>query len=306
MKLSIVGPGAMGCLFAAKLSGAGADVTLLDYKPERVEKIGGVIRVEEDGAVAEYPVKVTADPADVAGSDGVIFMVKAYATRQAAERVREHVPAGAWVMCVQNGMGNVEILSEIFGSSRAIAGTSSHGATLLEPGKIRHAGKGPTFIGKVDKENPHDLAPVAELFGAAGIETTASDNVKGLLWKKLLINVGINPLTALLRVKNGELLERQSALEVAMTAVYEAALLAEKDGVDFEGADPFDLVKDIMVKTAGNISSMRQDLEAGRRTEIDFICGYVVDRAQKEGMSFAMNAYLADAIRAAQKVEKEE
>lgn len=293
----------MGCLFAAKLSGAGAEVTLIDYKPERAAQLGGRIQVEEDGAVSEYQLNISADPAAIEGSDGVIFMVKAYATREAAERLREHVSPGAWVMCVQNGMGNVEILSEIFGVERVLAGTSSHGATLLEPGKIRHAGKGPTFIGKADAANPHDPAPVAELFASAGFETSVSDNVRSLLWKKLLINVGINPLTALLRIKNGELLERESALDVSRTAVYEAALIAEKDGVDFQGEDPFELVKDIMAKTAGNISSMHQDIAAGRRTEIDFICGYVVERARQEGMMAAMNAYLFEAIKTAERGE---
>lgn len=299
MKISIVGPGAMGCLFAAKLAGAGNDVTLIDYKPERAALLSkSGVSVEEDGVTSTYSVDASSDPSAIADSDGVVFMVKAYSTRDSAERIKDYVSSGAWVLSIQNGMGNVEILSEIFGKERVLAGTSSHGGTMLEPGKIRHAGIGPTFIGKVDNDSPHDIKKVAELFTSAGIETSVAENVLSLLWKKLVINVGINPLTALLRIKNGELLERESALDVSRVAVYEAVLIAEKDGVDFEDKDPFDLVKDIMSKTAGNISSMHQDVEAGRRTEIDFICGYVVERARQENMTATMNTFLADVIRA--------
>lgn len=299
MKISIVGPGAMGCLFAAKLAGAGNDVTLIDYKPERSEFISkSGVSVEEEGVTSVYKVAASSEPSDVSQSDGIIFMVKAYSTRDAAEKIKEYVPTETWVLSIQNGMGNVEILSEMFGKERVLAGTSSHGATMLEVGKIRHAGIGPTFVGKVDNNSPHDIKKVAELFTSSGIETSVAENVLSLLWKKLVINVGINPLTALLRIKNGELLDRESALEVSRVAVYEAVLIAEKDRVDFEDKDPFDLVKEIMSKTAGNISSMHQDVEAGRRTEIDFICGYVVERARHENMSATMNTFLADVIRA--------
>lgn len=299
MKLGIVGPGAMGCLFAARLAEGGNEIVLIDYKPERAEIINnrGVI-LEDRGKESIHKIACSADPAAAGGADGVIFTLKAHQTRGAAERLRGHVGGDTWALTLQNGMGNTEILTEIFGAERVLAGTTSEGATLKAAGSVRHAGRGETSIGELTGEKTRRVEAIVKTFSDAGIKARVSANVTALLWKKVLINVGINPVTALLRIRNGELLERESALEVSSAAALEAAAAAAAEGVDLSDIDPVELVKDVARKTAENISSMHQDVAAGRKTEIDFICGHVVRTGLKHGLTTPFNKALNDLVSA--------
>lgn len=297
MKISIVGPGSMGCLFAAKLSASGADVQLVDYKPERAERINASgVTIESAGGASTLDITASADPDIVKNSSGVIFMVKAYSTREAAARLKDSVPGGAWVMTMQNGMGNAEILMEIFGPEKVLAGTTSEGATLLGEGRVRHAGSGETSIGEFDGAESQRATQIADALNTAGIKTTTTGNVRGLLWKKLIVNVGINPVTALLRIRNGEILQKESALDVLHSAVVEAEGIAKAEGVDLDGMDAVRVVEGVADKTAKNISSMHQDVAAGRLTEIDYICGYVVRAANKNGLSAPVNRTLRNLV----------
>ncbi len=299
MKISIVGPGSMGCLFAAKLSAAGTDVTLVDYKAERAGRLSKQGVVVETGEKREtHAISTSADPAVVSGSDGVIFMVKAYSTRAAATRLADCVRSDAWVMTMQNGMGNAEILMAIFGAEKVLAGTTSEGATLLAEGHIRHAGSGETSIGEFDGSDSERVRELSATLNNAGINTTTTGNVRGLLWKKLLINVGINPVTALLRIKNGEILDRQSAHDILCSAVLEAEGIARAEGVDPGNLNAVELVEGVARRTAKNISSMHQDVAAGRQTEIDYICGYVVAAARKHGLRAPVNNTLRNLVAA--------
>jgi len=289
----------MGCLFAALLAESGADVALIDYRPERASLIDarGVI-VEEAGAERSVSVRASADPAAAGTADGVIFMVKAHATEGAALRLAGSIAPGAWVMSLQNGMGNVEALAAAFGADRTLAGVTSQGATLKDAGSIRRAGLGETFIGELDGAMTERIETLAAVFAAAGIPAEASRDVNALLWRKLLVNAGINPLTALLRISNGEILERPEARETLEAAVAEAAAVARAAGVDIGVPDAVALVEEVARRTAGNISSMHQDVLDGRRTEIDFICGAVVREGERLGVPTPVNRILRFLIQA--------
>jgi len=299
MKIGIVGPGAIGCLFSARLLEGGKEVVLIDYKQDRAHLLNerGII-LERGGVESVHKVSCSAEPSSAAGLDGIIFTVKAYQTRNAAERLRETLDAGAWVLTLQNGMGNIETLLEIFGAGRVLAGTTSEGATMKGPGSVRHAGNGETSLGELTGETSERVESIAGIFNGAGITARVSSNVTSLLWKKLLVNVGINPVTALLRIKNGELLERESALEVSSAAVLEAAAVAAAEGIQLSDVKPVELVKDVARRTAENISSMHQDVAAGRTTEIEFICGHVVRTAAKHGIPTPFNKALNDLVSA--------
>jgi len=299
MRIAIVGPGAMGCLFAGLLAEGGMDVFLIDHRPERARKIDEIgVTIESGEKKRTAPVRAFSDPGAAREADGVVFMVKAYSTAGASERIASHVGGTAWVMSVQNGLGNTEILTNVFGEERVLAGTTSHGATLIEPGAVRHAGAGETTIGELGESNSERVNEIAAAFSAAGIETGVSTNVKGALWRKLLINVGINPITALLRIRNGELMRRESARTLMRMAVYEAESVSRVAKVKLEIPSVFELVETVALKTGDNWSSMCQDVTAGRMTEIDFICGAIVREGERNNIPTPVNRTMRDLIRA--------
>jgi 2-dehydropantoate 2-reductase len=292
MKVVVIGPGAMGCLFSYLLSESGNDVTLLDYKPERADLIGrqGVI-VETKEGTKQAQVKITTDPSAVKDPELVIICVKAYATRTAAERAGDMLGEDTLVLSLQNGLGNVDAMIDVLGKERVLGGTTAQGANVMGPGHIRHAGQGETVVG--EPGGGTDMAQkIAELFQAAGIQTRITDDLDGLIWSKVIINVGINALTALTRLQNGKLLEYEGTAAVLESAVREGAKVCQGMGVKLLYPDAVERVKEVARATGENISSMLQDVRARRRTEINEINGAVVKAAEKMGMSAPANELL--------------
>ncbi|HPI77441.1 MAG TPA: 2-dehydropantoate 2-reductase [bacterium] len=300
MKIAVIGPGSMGCLFAALLAEGGNDVVLVDYKPERAAMISeSGITIEDGGRERTARVAASADPDSVSDRDGVIFMVKAGSTRAAAERLAPAAAPGAWAMTMQNGLGNAELLAGLFGAERVLAGTTAQGANPVGAARIRRAGRGDTFVGEFSGQATSRAERIAAMLSGAGIPAeVAPGGVSALLWKKAVINAGINPLTAVLRVRNGELLERLSALSTMRAAAAEAAAAARSAGVDISDADAVELVETVARRTAANISSMHQDVAAGRPTEIDFICGAIAAQADKHSIPVPVNKTLLNLIKA--------
>ena len=223
MEFLIVGPGAMGCLFAARLNNAGFNVTLLDHNSKRAEEISrqGIIVEGVSGSYKEN-VKVTADTAGL-NPDIIIFCIKSGKTEEAAESVKNALQENTAAVTLQNGLGNTEIIKKILGEDRVISGITSEGATLLGNGRVRHAGIGSTILGP-EKGFGVRLAKTVEAFNKAGFQTGSAYNVEDLIWGKLIINVGINALTAITGLKNGNLLKFEGTLEIMKEAVNEASI----------------------------------------------------------------------------------
>lgn len=146
---------------------------------------------------------------------------------------------------------------------------------MLGPGHIRHAGSGITILGELDGKVSKRMEEIAALFNQAGLETEVTENVTGLLWDKLLVNVGINALTAILGVQNGKLVEIREAENLLEQAVEEGRKVAEARGVRLNHSDPVAHTKEVCRATAENRSSMLQDITNGRKTEIDMINGAI-------------------------------
>jgi 2-dehydropantoate 2-reductase len=304
VKFLVVGPGAMGCLFAARLSKAGFDVTLLDYIPERAKQINEQ-GVAVEGVTGQYTVKVPTVAGDLSSSpDLVLICVKSYKTRQASETIQSTLPADAVVVTLQNGVGNVEILEQVFGKERILGGVTSEGATLLGPGKIRHAGQGETIIGPGgDPNGPAEN--LVSAFGQAGFKTKSVDNVSDLIWGKLIINVGINALTAITRLKNGRLPEVPGTRLVLREAVKEAVAVAAAKNIQLPYPDPLGRVMQVCEATAGNIASMLQDVLKEKETEVDAINGAIVREGEALGIPTPVNLTLTSLVHAIQGTYKE-
>ena len=148
MKIAIVGAGAMGSLFGALFAESGREVWLCDIRPECVSAITkNGLQIDWEGKTRVVRINITLDPDQIGPADLVIVFVKSPQTAPAAETAARIAGAGGLVMTLQNGMGNADIIAETIDPARILAGTTSHGATVLGHGKIRHAGKGPTIIG---------------------------------------------------------------------------------------------------------------------------------------------------------------
>lgn len=293
--LLITGTGALASLFGARLAAAGVDVTMLGSWPEGLAALRahGVRLVEANGAEWAWPVRVAADPVECRGIPYALVLVKAWQTERAAQQLAACLPADGLALTLQNGWDNRETLEQTLGPDRVALGTTTLGATLLAPGVVRAGGQGPVTLGSHPR-----IQPLADLLAAAGCDVRTADDVTGLAWGKLVINAAINPLTALLRVPNGALLERPEARELLGLAAGEAAAVGVAQGLRLPFADPIAAAEDVARRTAANHSSMYQDVQRGRPTEIDAICGAVVQASQRVGVPTPVNRTLWLLVRA--------
>lgn len=300
MKITIVGAGAMGSLFGGLIAESGNEVYLLDIWKEHVDTINkNGLWIEGLSGDRFIKIKAVTEPKEIGGtSDLIIIFVKSYHTESAAKNISLLVGENTSILTLQNGLGNFEILSNIFGSEKVIAGTTSCGATILGPGRVRHAGIGTTTIGELNGKITARTEKIARVLTQAGIETGVSDNVLGLIWTKLLINVGINALGVLIRVKNGELIKGKYSLKLQRELVEEAFEVAKRKGVKLIHQDIVKEVALICEKTNGNINSMLQDVLKKRKTEIDFINGAIVREGEKFNISTPLNQVITNLIKA--------
>lgn len=297
MKITIVGPGAMGCLFGAFLLKAKEEVYFLDKNKERAEKItSNGIKVE---GLSNFSVKakVTTNAEEIGSSDLIIICVKSYDTESAIKLAKGLIGEETIVLTLQNGINNIQTLSEIAGADKVVGGVTSHGATWLDAGHIRHAGKGETVIGKADGKILGAVRNISNLFNKAGFETKISKDINSLIWSKLIINVGINALTAITHLNNGRLLDYDGTKEIMRSAVLEAAKVAKKKRIKLIYDDPVQKTESVAEATKGNVSSMLQDVLKGKRTEIDYINGAIVRQGRNLGIPTPVNSVLTDLVK---------
>lgn len=299
MKIAIIGPGALGCLIAGSLKArTKEEVWLIDSSPERAKHIRqDGIKIEGLSNLARCQVNVSADPKEVGRCDLVILCVKSYSTEDACKDIKDLVSDNTFVMTLQNGIGNVQVLNDYFGTEKVIAGVTNHGATLLGDGHVRHAGKGETIIGLASGKVLGPIKEIAGILSKAGFETKVSKDIDSVIWSKLVINVGINALTAITRLKNGMLTEHGGTREILRSAVQEAVKIVKRKRVKLIYDDPIQKVESVCKATAANISSMLQDVLNKKRTEIDFINGAVIRQGKALGIPVPVNEVLTALVK---------
>lgn len=300
MKVAIVGVGAMGSLFAYLFCQAGYSPWLLDKCQERVDAI------KKDGLTVEGVTgthhlalhKITTNSEEIGTVDLVIIFVKAYDTEEALRGAVSLIGDKTIVLTLQNGLNNLEKITGITGTKRVVGGTTAHGATQLSHGHIRHAGIGGTIIGSLNGEEVKEIDKVKELLKSSGIKTDITDDLEGTVWSKLIINAAINPLTAITRLKNGEIIKHAELREIQLKIVEEALAVANTKGIAIHYRDPVEKVKDVCRATASNKSSMLQDVMNGKRTEIDYINGAIVSEGGKYHIPTPYNDIMTRLVRA--------
>ncbi|MBI4505867.1 MAG: 2-dehydropantoate 2-reductase [Chloroflexi bacterium] len=282
VRVAIVGPGAMGCLFAALLA-PHADVALLARRPAAAAALAaGFVVIEGDRTIAAR-VPATADPAAIGHVDVALVMTKAYDTSAAAERAAPLLGPDGLMVTVQNGLGNAEAVAAVVGPERTVPGVTHQGAHVVAPGRIVHAGFGPTYLG-VRPETRARLDALAAALDPAGLRPQLVEDVQPYVWAKLLVNAAINPLTAILGVSNGAVVDLPAAAELAARVAGEVAAVAAAQGITLPG-DPVALVRAACAASAQNRSSMLHDVELRRPTEIDAIAGAVARAGRAAGVA---------------------
>jgi 2-dehydropantoate 2-reductase len=293
-RVLIMGTGAMACWFAARLAPT-LDVTMAGTWRAGLEALasGGVI-LEKSGSPKSYPVEVVDYTAGLPLFRFALVLVKAFQTHAAGQVLRRWLAPDGVAVTLQNGLGNLESLVGTLGEERAALGVTTVGATLVRPGHVRAGGNGPTRVAR------HSRTPtLIDLLRSAGLDAELADDALGLAWGKLVVNCAVNPITALLRIPNGGLLlpEASPAWGVACDAAAEAARVARAVGVRLPYDEPRAELERILNRTGGNRSSMLQDVEGSRPTEIEAITGAVVARAEEHGVPVPVNRILLALVR---------
>jgi 2-dehydropantoate 2-reductase len=291
----ILGTGALATLFANRLSAAGVDVTMLGGWPEGLAALRerGARLLGLDGVERAAPVRVMDDPAACCGARLALVLVKGWQTERAARQLAVCLPGDGLALTLQNGLGNREVLAETLGAERIAQGVTTLGATLLAPGLARLGGEGPVSI-----EAHARLAPLEAILRKAGLAVNVVEDVGSLVWGKLVISAAINPLTALLRVTNGELLQRPAARALMGELAREAAQAARTLGVELPFEVPQEAAEEVARRTASNRSSMLQDVLRGAPSEIDTICGAIVRTAEERGVPTPVNRLMWQLVKA--------
>lgn len=299
-KIVVVGAGAMGTLISARLCLPGHEVWILevnDYKINRIRERGVLLEEPDGRRISEFPF-ITSSPLEIGTADAVVFLVKAFDTETAVQQVLPVIAEKTAVLTLQNGIGNLEIISQHVPGKQLLAGTTSHGALLIDAGHVRHTGEGETIIGALAAERNLYAEKMKALLDGAGIGTTVSGDVNSLLWGKLLVNMSINPLTAIMRIKNGDVFNRPQLVAVIKEVIAEGLKTASNIGVNIPYDHPLDKVKQVCRMTSENNSSMLQDVMAGRKTEIDQINGAVVRLGESLGTETPVNRMLTQLVSA--------
>lgn len=284
MRIAVLGAGAMGSLFAAKLS-ACHDVLILDLNAARIEsvKAEGLHVMEQDGSVLTgYP--SASLPKDAAGEyDLVLVFVKAMFTKAALEGIRQIIGPRTLLLTLQNGGGHEDVLSQFVPMENVLIGTTQHNASVREGGSIHHGGSGVTVIGNL-AGNDAAVKDVVDAFTQAGFEMKASENVRKAVWQKLMTNVSLSALTGVFKMPLGFVTQSESAWKLCEILIREAVAVAAADGVEFDVEDKIEEVRRVSVNGPMGITSICADLQNGRMTEVDTISGSVVRAAKRLGM----------------------
>jgi len=300
VKVCIVGAGALGCAIGGTLAEAGSEVYLVNRNKDHVDAInrsGLVMRV--GGTDRNVKVVAATDCSKIGEVDLVVVLVKSLHTREAIEGAKRTVGKNSVVMSLQNGLGHEDILGEVVGHERVIAGKTYVGGVALGPGHVIAGVKGKqTVIGEFDGSVSTRATAIAEEFNRAGLAVTVSANIKGAMWDKLLVNVATGALSGITRLAYGQLYRVPEVEEAAVAAVREGMAVANAAGISLSIRDP----KDAWVRASDGLppefkASMLQSLEKNSITEIDFINGAVVKTGKTHRVPTPVNETLVACVK---------
>jgi 2-dehydropantoate 2-reductase len=303
MRIAILGGGgAMGGIFGGTLSAAGEDVTLIDVSKPAVDAINanGLQIDEKSGETRTIKVPASTEPGMVGPVDLIVNFVKCYHTEDAVRSAAPMVGSDTHFLTLQNGWGNADVIGRLVGADRVLVGLTYHGGTLLGPGHVKHPGIGMTYIGEVSGKVSPRLEAIVATFRKAGFDVTQSTAILGEVWKKLALNACTLPTSALLGFQSHELVGHQGVLAEMRAILEEVVAVAKAQNIALDFDERWAAINGLLEKAIGGKSSMLQDIEARRRTEIDVINGAIVAAGRRTDLRTPHNDAMVNMISALQ------
>ncbi len=299
MKAGIVGAGALGSLFAHIFQRAGIPFSVFEKDQFVVDEINssGLTLTENDIIDVIHP-SISTKPGILADADIVILFVKSYSTKDAINDIIHSLKTDTIIMSLQNGLGNYEIIAEYITPERIVLGTTTIGATKTGLSSVSLGGKGLITIGSISADS---IEAADSLLSKAGVQFTRIFNPHIAVWRKAVINAGINPIASILNVKNGDIPRIPHAMELQKQVIIESVKTAKAAGIPLDIDVMLDEVLEICQKTAANLCSMLQDIHNNRKTEIDSILGAIIDTAARYDIKLPVSETLYLLIKSLEK-----
>lgn len=313
MNILVIGAGAIGSVFGGLMARAGQRVSLVGRTPhmEAIRNRGLSIQ----GIWGEYLVKnlgTFTTPAELPREvwDLIIIATKSYDVQEAAGQTLPLLSPGTLVMSVQNGLGNLETVSEVVGRHRALGARVIFGVEIVAPGRVMitvYADK--VILGSSDNGVEYQrVEEIARVFNQAGIPAEATADIEKFIWGKVLYNCCLNALSALLEVNYGKLSEHPETRKVMGDVIAEIFSVARKKGVALAWDSPPEyqelLFGRLIPDTYAHRASMLQDILNGKRTEIDSMNGAVASLGEELGVATPVNHLLTRLIKAKERVKR--
>ena len=291
IKVAVMGAGAVGCYYGGMLARAGHEVVLI-ARPQHVEAIArDGLRLQTTTFDEQVRLSASIDPAAVQGAQLVLFCVKSPDTEAAGALLRPHLAPDALLLCLQNGVDNADRLRSVL-PRHAVAAAVVYVATeMAGPGHVRHHGRGELVI-----EPSGASEAVTQAFIAAGVPTEISGNVRGALWTKLILNCAYNAVSAITQLPYGQAVAGEGIRDVMRDVVAECLAVASAEGVQVAG-DVHAAVAGLAGSMPAQLSSTAQDLARGKRSEINYLNGFIVRRGQALGIATPANRVLWALVR---------
>ncbi|HOP61928.1 MAG TPA: 2-dehydropantoate 2-reductase [Spirochaetota bacterium] len=295
MKAGIIGAGALGSLFAHKFQRAGISYSILEKDSAVVDEINnnGLTLIDSDTSDIIHPL-ISTNPAIISDADIILFFVKSYSTSDAVESIRSYIRDDSIIVSLQNGLGNFESIAEYFDKDRIVLGTTTTGATKTGPASVRAGGEGVITIGSSSADS---LETADILFSKACQKFNRIFNPHIAVWKKAVLNSGINPIASIMNISNGEILENPYCMKLQEQVVMEAVNTANSAGISLSYNSMLSEVRDVCIKTSTNICSMLQDIKSKRKTEIDSINGAIIKTASDHNLNVPVTETLYNIVK---------
>lgn len=319
IKIGFIGAGSIGSLFGGYL----AAIQSKNYVPEliffcredhakminksglKIDLKGSIRIVDNIKAFKNLEDYISSQVDKNIGFDFIFLTTKTYDIKKALFQYMDLIEKTKWLVILQNGIGNEDEIKKYYEKTKLVRIITSHGALLKSPGYVYHTGTGFTYIGfpfkdlkKLSKEEYQDARYLLEtILKLAGIESKFVEDIVEKSWEKAFVNIGINALGALTRLKNGRLLESEGLRKIMAEAVKEALIIAELKEIDLSKGDFIELTYSVAKETYNNKNSMLQDVIKGKKTEIDFMNGKIVEYARELGIKVPINEILTNLIK---------
>jgi 2-dehydropantoate 2-reductase len=307
MRIAVLGAGSIGSLYAALLANVEGIELLVHGRGQHgavMASEGLTIEGQTTSFISNKQVFFSLDevglPQLLRGAmDMVILAGKANHIQQLAEQARTLLALNGYALCLSNGLGHVERCVEVLGPQRVFAATTTHGAWRPKPGLVHWAGVGQTVIGSMPNgPGEVEARPLLDALQSAGLHPEWTSDGLAAVWRKVLLNISINPIASLAGVENGALLS-QNLFSAATSTMVEGASVARMEGVSLpDDAQLEQNLRKVLEATSNNICSMLQDIRAGRKTEISVLNQAIVERGERAGIATPLNQMLSSMITA--------